>query len=102
MAPDEPNLLFLLMSVRVNKGKLLGPTTAGVCHSFHEFTMYVNTTNNVDNLETSFTQNLFENIISRLLNNLLPTDPHTKVQGRRYITLSSKFTVCIMEGEERM
>lgn len=48
MAPDEPNLLFHLMSVRVNKGKPLGPTTAGGCLSSHEVTMYLNPISNVD------------------------------------------------------
>lgn len=65
------------MSVRVNKGKLLSPTTAGVCHSSHEVTMYINPTNNVNKLDTSFTQNIFDKIISRVLNNLLPTDPRS-------------------------
>lgn len=48
MAPDESNLLFHLMPVRVNKSKLLGPTTVGGCHSSSEVTTYLNLTNNVD------------------------------------------------------
>lgn len=66
----------------------------------HEVTTYVNPTNNVDKLDTSFTQNIFEKIVSRLLNNL--TNPHSEVQGRVHITLSSKFTWSITEGKDRV
>lgn len=60
--------------------------------------MYVNPAINADELDTSFTQNLSEKIISTLLNNSLPTDPHSEV----HITLSGEFTGCVMEREERM
>jgi len=90
------------MSVRVNKGKPLGPTTAGVRPSSHEVTMPLNPTDNVDQLDSSFTHNIFEKTVSSLFNNFLPTDPRGEVQGRVHITLSSKFTGCITEGGQRM
>lgn len=57
---------FFLCMVRVNQAKLLGPTTAGICRSSREVTMYINPTNNVDKLDTGFTYNIFEKINSRL------------------------------------
>lgn len=64
--------------LRVNQAKLLGPTTAGMCHSSNEVTMYIDLTNNVDKLDTGFTHNIFKKIISRPLHNLLLTDPQCK------------------------
>lgn len=47
MAPAESKFLFLLMSVRINRSKLLGHAMAGVCHSSHEAIMYVNSAKDV-------------------------------------------------------
>lgn len=51
------------------------------------YTMYINPTKYVDNLDSDFTHNIFGKIISGLLDNLLPTDPQCVKQGRVYICL---------------
>lgn len=80
----------------------IGPSMDGVHYSSHEITRYLNLTNNIDKLDGSFTQNIFEKIIYILLKNLLPTDAHSEVQGRIHIMLSSRVHWSIMKGEARM
>lgn len=47
-------------------------------HSKHETIRYI-LTNNTHKLHINFTQNIFDEIISKFLNNLLPTDANNEV-----------------------
>lgn len=81
--------------VRVNQAKLLGPTTAGMCHSSNEVTMYINPTNNAANLDTSFIYNIVKKITSRLLNKLLP------MKSKEEYTYAWYWVHCLYNGEGR-
>jgi len=55
----------------------IGSLVAWVHHSTQEVTRYI-LTNNTHKLHTNFTQNISDKIISRLLNNLLPSDANSE------------------------
>lgn len=61
--------------------------------------MYINPPNNVDKLDTGFTHNILKKIISRLLNNLLPTDPQREKQGGVHTCLV--LVHCLYNGERK-